>query len=220
MLQATLSLDPSLKIRSFFVNPIFTNFVFHPFVQKIVDPTTLQHILHSRLDAVDDSIILNPSQQEAVDAINSLQSTVAIHGPGGTGKTFVASEALARRDYSHASKSPKDITLFAATTNVAALNIAMALSKRSGMPHFRLIVSRTVVSYYSDTEREFYNHLCETDHIWDPGAILEASKKSKEVRDNNKRKLKGSHILIGTVSPQNQILINVSVWDVHYQRHP
>jgi hypothetical protein len=127
----------------------------------------------------------------------------------------VASEALVRRDYSHASKTPKDITLFAATTNAATLNIAMALSKRSGIPHFRLIVSRTVVSYYSDAEREFYDHLCETDHIWDPEAILAAAKKPKEARDNNKRKLKGSYILIGTVSPQNQILINVLVWNVH-----
>jgi hypothetical protein len=164
MLQATLSFDPSPKIRPFLINPIFTNFVFHPFVQKMVDPTSLQYILHSRLDAVDESIILNPSQQEAVNAINSMQRTIAIHGPGGAGKTFVASEALVRRDYSHTSKTPKDIILFATTTNTAALNIAMA--------------------------------------------------------HHNKRKLKGSHILIGTVSPQNQILINVSVWDVHHQRYP
>jgi hypothetical protein len=147
MLQATLSLEPSFKIRSFFVNPIYTNFVFRPFMPKMVDPTSLQHIIHSGLDAGDESIILNPSQQEAVNAINSMQSTVAIHGPGGTGKTFVASEALVRRDYSHTSTSTKDIALFAATTNAAALNIAMSLSKRSGVPHFRLIVSKNMVSW-------------------------------------------------------------------------
>ena len=46
-----------------------------------------------------DSAILNTSQQDAINKIISMQSMVAILDPGGTGKTFVASGAFARRDY-------------------------------------------------------------------------------------------------------------------------
>jgi hypothetical protein len=70
---------------------------------------------------------------------------VTILGPDGTGKTFVA------------------------TTNATALHIAIALSnlsKRPGVLLFRLLVSKNVVSYYSEAEMEFYTYLVENDQIY------------------------------------------------------
>jgi hypothetical protein len=79
--------------------------------------------------------------------------------------------------------------------------------RRAGVPYFRLIVSPTAVSYCSESELEFSNHRYETDHIRNPEAISEASGNPKEARDRNPNNLKGSHILIGTVSPRTQILL-------------